>query len=174
MDFKGYVSALFGAVCVLAACSSAPKVTPPPSAASVDTSSMSLAARRFDQFCVSSIGTGKDGVERANAFYGKSTFANLGQLKVSGDIKGEDIGVQYDTARRGCMVTTASGKSPNGAAELKALAEAYAARKGGTVQAHSSAVITVHTPQHEINTAKFQFWDARNKGTSFLVEQYWR
>ncbi|MDF3855352.1 hypothetical protein ACDP63_09745 [Paracoccus sp. P2] len=151
---------------MLAACGEAPSVAPPSAAARLDTRIMSLAAQRFDQFCIASIGGTPDGVDLANVYYKASPIPPLGTLKVSLGRNAEDIGVQFDTRRNGCMVTSSQGKAPNGKAELRALAEAYAARNGGTVQAHSDSVITVKTPAR---SARFQFWDARD-GLSFLVE----
>ncbi|MDK8875352.1 hypothetical protein [Paracoccus sp. SSJ] len=164
--YRNRLLAGFALTLMLAACGEAPTATPSPAAARVDTSTMSLAAQRFDQFCIASIGGKPDGVDLANAYYKASPIPPLGTLKISLGMKAEDIGVQFDTRRNGCMVTSSQGKAPNGKAELRALAHAYAARNGGTVQAHSDAVITVKTPAR---SAKFQFWDSRG-GLSFLVE----
>lgn len=127
---------------------------------------MSLAAQRFDQFCIASIGGAKDGVDLANAHYKSAPMPVLGALKLGGNIKGEDIGVQYDTRRKGCMITSSHGKSPNGDAELRALATAFAARHGGTIEGGGRLVYTVKTPTQ---TAKFQYADTP-KGLYFLVE----
>ncbi|MCT4332146.1 hypothetical protein MU516_04590 [Paracoccus sp. YLB-12] len=151
---------------IVAACGGAPAVAPPPEAANVDRQSMSLAAQRFDQFCVTSIGEATDGVDLANAYFKSAPMPALGTLKLGGDTSGEDVGVQYDTRRRGCMVTSSSGKAPNGEAEVEALARAYAARNGGTIEGGGMFVYTVKTPSR---TAKFQFADTP-QGLYFLVE----
>ncbi|MBK4214858.1 hypothetical protein JJJ17_02850 [Paracoccus caeni] len=151
---------------LLVACGGEPASAPPPAAAQIDVKSMSLAAQRFDQFCIASLGGARDGVDLANAHYGKAPSPALGHLKIGGDLGGEDIGVQYDTRRKGCMVTSSSGKAPNGDAELKALATAYAARNGGTIEGGGMLVYTVKTPTR---TATFHYADARS-GLYFLVE----
>lgn len=151
---------------LLAACGGAPATVPPPSAAQVNMQGMSLAAQRFDQFCIASIGGAQDGVDLANAYYKTGKLPSLGTLKLGGDMKGEDIGVQYDTRRKGCRVTSSQGKAPNGDAELKALATAYAARNGGTIEGGGMLVYTVKTPT---TTARFQYSDSPN-GLYFQVE----
>ena len=127
---------------------------------------MSLAAQRFDQFCIASIGGPQDGVDLANAYYNVEALPSLGSLKLSGNISGEDIGIQYDTQRRGCMVTSSQGKAPNGDDELKSLATAYAARNGGTIEGGGMFVYTVKTPT---TTAAFQYADTPD-GLYFQVE----
>lgn len=151
---------------VLAGCGGMPETVPGADAAQVNVKSMSLAAQRFDQFCIASIGGARDGVDLANAFYKTQPLPALGTLKVGGDFKGEDIGVQYDTRRKGCMVTAKHGKAPNGDAELKALATAYAARNGGTIKGGGMLVYTVKTPTR---TVEFQYADEPS-GLYFLVE----
>lgn len=150
----------------LAACSGTPPSAPPASAAQINVKSMSLAAQRFDQFCIVSINGPRDGVDLANAFYNAQAFPDLGGLKLSAGGSSEDIGVQFDTRRNGCRLTSSQGKSPNGDAELKALATAFAARNGGTIEGGGAFVYTVKTPSA---TAAFQYADTKD-GLYFQVE----
>lgn len=112
---------------------STPPAPPPPEAANVNIRSMSLAAQRFYQFCVETIGTPQDGVDAANAFYGSTPLPSLGNLKLSASSGTEDIGVQAVPGTDDCRVTTSNGKTPNGPAEAVALANLFAARNQGTV-----------------------------------------
>jgi len=108
----------------LSACAETPSVAPPQNAMQISKSSMSIAAQRFDQFCILSIGSARDGVMRADAYYGTQAMPNLGNLKLSMGGGSEGIGVQYSMSKNGCMIPSSSGKAPNGKAELKALANA--------------------------------------------------
>lgn len=150
----------------LTGCGELPVTTPPATAANINVSSMSLAAQRFKQFCIDSIGGPRDGVDLASAFYKTPPMAVLGTLKVSDVSESEDIAVQYDTARRGCRLTSSQGRAPNGDAEVAALATAFAARVGGTVRGGGMLVYSVKSPTV---TAEFQFADGPS-GLYFQVE----
>lgn len=125
--------AIIAAVVALAGCVSATApAAPPADAARLDVTRLSIAAQRFDQFCLGSLNSSGDGVDAAAAFYRKDALPPLGRLKVIVNTD-EDVAVQVVAGTKDCRVTTSNDAAPNGAAEVIQIANAFAARNGGTI-----------------------------------------